>query len=261
MPQGRIEQFKWDASTVYPNTSRIVQVYVPQQYTPGEPAALMVFQDGQLYLDPDLDMRASIVFDNLIHEGSIPVTVGVFVDPGQPGNRNKEYDPADDRYSTFLLTEIIPAVRERLGITITGDPEKWAICGGSSGGNCAFTAAWHRPDRFRRVLAFVGSFAQIPGGNPYPDLIQRGPQKPLRVLLQANRWDLNFDQPDDNWYSNNLLVAAALAERGYDHRLILGDGGHSPNHGGVILPEALRWLWRPSPDGNAYTTNLHEDDL
>jgi len=39
-------------------------------------------------------------------------------------------------------------------------------------------------------------------------------------------------------------VAAALAEAGYDHRLVLGDGGHDANHGGAILPDALRWLWR-----------------
>ena len=203
----------------------------------------MVFQDGKLYLDPGSDMRAGIVFDNLIHAGDIPVMIGVFVEPGQPENRNAEYDPADDRYVSFLLTEVILAVKERY--TITDDPHLWAVCGGSSGGNCAFTAAWERPDRFHKVLTFVASFAQIPGGNPYPNLIRSEETRPLRVFLQANRYDLNFDQIDRNWYSNNLLVAAALAERGYDHRLELGDGGHNPNHGGVLLPDALRWLWRP----------------
>ena len=166
VPEGRVERFVWDDSVAYPGTSRTVQVYVPAQYTPAEPAALMVFQDGTLYLDADLDMRAGVVFDNLVHDGSMPVTIGVFVDPGRPGNRNAEYDPADGRYADLLLTEIVPAVRERLGLVITDDPDRWAICGGSSGGNCAFTAAWERPDRFRRVLTFVASFAQIPGGNP-----------------------------------------------------------------------------------------------
>lgn len=245
IPRGRIERFTWDASSLYPGTTRTVHVFVPAQYDPAEPAALIVFQDGGLYLDPGLDMRAGSVFDNLIAEGAMPVTIGVFVDPGQPGNRNAEYDPADSRYGEFLLHEILPAVRERFGLAITDDPDQRAICGGSSGGNCAFTVAWEHPDAFRRVLAFVASFAQIPGGNPYPSLIRSTPAKPLRVFLQANRFDLNHDEPELNWYSNNLLVDAALAERGYDHRLVLGDGGHSPNHGGVILPEALRWLWRP----------------
>ncbi|WP_281266439.1 alpha/beta hydrolase-fold protein [Curtobacterium sp. 9128] len=244
IPRGRIERFTWDASSVYPGTTRTVHVFVPAQYDPAEPAALMVFQDGGLYLDPGLDMRAGTVFDNLIAEGAMPVTIGVFVDPGQPGNRNAEYDPADSRYGEFLLREILPAVRERFGLAITDDPDQRAICGGSSGGNCAFTVAWEHPDSFRRVLTFVASFAQIPGGNPYPSLIRSTPAKPLRVFLQANRFDLNHDEPELNWYSNNLLVDAALAERAYDHRLVLGDGGHSPNHGGVILPDALRWLWR-----------------
>lgn len=244
VPRGRIEGFTWNDSAVFPGTTRTVQVYIPAQYSGDEPAALMVFQDGQMYLDPDLEMRAGIVFDNLIHDGSMPTSIGVFVDPGQPGNRNAEYDPADDRYAEFLTAEIVPAVRDHLGLNITEDPDRRAICGGSSGGNCAFTVAWERPDRFGLVLGFVSSFAQIPGGNPYPELIRRTAPKPLRVFLQENRWDLNFDQAELNWYSNNLLVAAALAENGYDHRIELGDGAHNANHGGVILPDALRWLWR-----------------
>jgi enterochelin esterase-like enzyme len=127
---------------------------------------------------------------------------------------------------------------------IADDPDQWGIAGGSSGGSCAFTAAWMRPDRFRRVLSLLGSFAQIDGGNPYPDLIRRTPRKPLRVFLQAATRDLGWDAPDLNWFSANLKVSAALAEVGYDLRLVLGDGGHDTNHGGAILPDALRWLWR-----------------
>jgi enterochelin esterase-like enzyme len=147
-----------------------------------------------------------------------------------------------DAYATFLLTEILPRVRERYAIT--DDPERWAIAGGSSGGSCAFTVAWTRPDRFRRVLSFLGSFAQLEGGNRYPELIRETPRKPLRVFLQAATRDLNWDAPERNWLSANLQVAAALAERGYDFRLVLGDGDHDPNHAGAILPDALRWLWR-----------------
>jgi enterochelin esterase family protein len=202
----------------------------------------MVFQDGHLYLDPEGEIRGSIVFDNLIHRGEMPVTVGVFVDPGQPDNRNTEYDAFSDTYASFLLTEILPTVQERF--LVTDDPDRWAIGGGSSGGSCALTVSWTRPDRFRRVLSFLGSFAQIQGGNPYPKLIQKTPKKPLRVFLQAATRDLNWDAAELNWFSANLRVAAALAERGYDLRLVLGDGGHSTNHGGAILPDALRWLWR-----------------
>jgi enterochelin esterase-like enzyme len=242
VPRGTILDHEWSASRVFPGTSRRYWVYVPAHYTASGPASLMVFQDGHLYLDPEGEMRVPVVFDNLIHRGEMPETIGVFVDPGEPENRNLEYDTFRDAYATFLLTEILPSVRDRYHVT--ADPDQWAIGGGSSGGSCAFTVAWTRPDRFRRVLSFLGSFAQIRGGNRYPELIRDTPKKPLRVFLQAATRDLNWDAAELNWFSANLRVAAALAERGYDLRLVLGDGGHDPNHGGAILPDALRWLWR-----------------
>ena len=242
VPRGTILDYEWTESRVFPGTSRRYWVYVPAQYTGSEPASLMVFQDGRRYLDPEDEMRVPVVLDNLIHRGEIPVTIGVFVDPGEPANRNLEYDTFSDAYATFLLTEILPNVRDRY--RITDDPDQWAVGGGSSGGSCAFTVAWTRPDRFRRVLSFLGSFAQLQGGNRYPELIHATPKKPLRVFLQAATRDLNWDAAEHNWFSANLRVAAALAERGYDLRLVLGDGGHDTNHCGVILPDALRWLWR-----------------
>jgi enterochelin esterase family protein len=242
VPRGAVEEHAWRESRVFPGTTRRYWVYVPAQHVEAEPASLMVFQDGRLYLDPEADMRAGVVLDNLIHRGELPVTIGVFVDPGEPGNRNVEYDAFSDAYATFLLEEILPAVRGRH--RIADDPDRWAICGGSSGGSCAFTAAWMRPDRFRRVVSFLGSFAQLEGGNRYPELILETPRKPLRVFLQAATRDLNRDAADRNWLSANLRVAAALAERGYDFRLVVGDGGHDMNHCGAILPDALRWLWR-----------------
>jgi len=213
-------------------------VYVPAQYRSSVPASLMVFQDGWLYLDPEGEIRAGLVFDDLIDRGEMPVTVGVFVDPED--DRNAEYDTFSDAYATFLLTEILPEVRDAYGIT--DDPEQWAI-GGSSGGSCAFTVAWLRPDRFRRVFSSLGSFAQIPGGNPYPELIENTPPKPLRTFLHAAMHDLNRG-PGRNWLSENLRVAVALSDRGYDFRLVVGEGGHELSHTGSILPDALRWLWR-----------------
>jgi enterochelin esterase-like enzyme len=242
VPGGTIVEHEWNESRVFPGTSRRYWVYVPAGYTGAEPASLLVFQDGRLNLDPEGEMRVPVVFDNLIHRGEMPVTIGVFVDPGEPGNRNVEYDAFGDAYVTFLLTEILPAVQERYAIT--DDPEQWAIGGVSSGGSCALTAAWMRPDRFRRVLSFLGSYAQLEGGDRYPELIRDTPAKPLRVFLQAATRDLNWNAAELNWLAANLRVAAALAEGGYDVRLVLGDGGHDANHGGAILPDALRWLWR-----------------
>ena len=251
-PVGTITEFTWSESAAYPGTARKFWVYVPAQYDPLEPASLIVFQDGEGYVDPLDEIRATTVLDNLINRGDLPVTIGVFVDPGssQDGERaadrrqrNVEYDPFDTRYVDFLREEIIPEVTRRW--SITDDPDRWAICGFSSGGNCAFTAAWLRPDTFRRVLCFLPSFAQMPEGNPYPALIPRTPRKPLRVFIQAAHRDLGWNEPESNWLANNLRVAAALAEAEYDFRLVLGDGSHSPNHCGVLLPDALRWVFRP----------------
>lgn len=244
--RGELHEYEWSTSQVFPETHRRYWVYVPAQYSDSEPASLMVVQDAEWYLDLERETRAPIVLDNLIHRGEIPVTIGVFVAPGEPGRRNLEYDAFSDAYATFLLTEIIPAVRSRY--TITDDANRWAIGGGSSGGSCAFTAAWMRPDRFRRIWSFNGSFAQLHGGNHYPRLILETAKKPLRIFLHGATRDLNWNAPQRNWLSENLRVAAALAERGYDLRFVLGDGGHDGNHSGVIFPDVLRWLWRADPE-------------
>ena len=231
VPRGTVHEY---------GAERRYYVYVPAQYKGSEPASLMVFQDAAWYLDLEFEARAPVVLDNLIHRGEMPVTIGVFVAPSE--NRNAEYDAFSDAYATLLLTEIIPAVRSRYAIT--DDPDQWAIGGGSSGGVCAFTAAWIRPDRFRRVLSFVGAFAQLDGGNRYPELIRKTQRKPLRIFLHTVARDLNWNAPKHNFFSENLRVAAALAERNYDFRFVVGDGGHDGNHDGVTLPDALRWLWR-----------------
>jgi enterochelin esterase-like enzyme len=259
VPVGHVESWTWADSTVYPGTTRTVWTYVPAQYDPDRSAAPMIFNDGWWYLDPDGEVRGAIVLDNLVHRGAIPVTIGVFVDPGvlvdpatgaRTKNRNAEYDAFDDRYATFLLEEIVPQVSRRYALT--DDPGQWGVCGGSSGGNAAFTVAWMRPDRIRRAICFLSSFTQMPGGNPYPELIPVTDPKPLRIFLQAGHRDLHWNGPRMNWLAHNLRVAAALVEAGYDAHLVLGDGGHSPNHGGVLLPDALRWSLRADQDDAAH---------
>jgi enterochelin esterase family protein len=247
VPTGQLVEFDWNTSTVYPGTTRKFWVYVPAQYDPPEPASLLVVQDAIWHMDPGGRVRGPVVLDNLIHRGDIPITIAVFVEPGifegaeEPKNRNEEYDAFDDRYVSFLLDEILPQVTGRY--TITDDAERWAICGGSSGGNCSFTAAWLRPDRFRRVICFNSSFPQMPHGNPYPQLIPTVPRKPLRIFMAASHRDLQWNEPERNWLSSNLRVATALAESGYDVRLVLGDGRHAGNHAGVLFPDALRWAF------------------
>jgi len=198
-----------------------------------------------------------VVFDNLIAAGELPVMIGIFLNPGwftekfdEPqkwkapqgvgSNRSVEYDTLDAKYAEFLEKEILPEVGKEY--RLTADPGQRAICGMSSGGICAFTVAWERPDLFRKVLSHIGSFTNIRGGHAYPSLVRKTERKPLRVFLQDGSNDL--DNEHGNWPLANQEMAAALKFSGYDHEFVFGEGAHNGNHGGAIFPESVRWLWR-----------------
>ncbi|HQU45810.1 MAG TPA: alpha/beta hydrolase-fold protein, partial [Pirellulales bacterium] len=190
------------------------------------------------------------VFDNLIFGGDMPVTIGLFINPGafppkEPNgqaksNRSFEYDTLSDQYARFLLEEMLPELAK--SYKLADDASARAICGISSGGICAFTVAWQRPDAFSKVLSHVGSFTNIRGGHVYPALIRQTEKKPVRVFLQDGSGDL--DNKFGNWPLANQQMAAALKFAGYDYQFVYGDGGHNGKHGGAILPDSLRWLWR-----------------
>lgn len=251
VPQGRLEKFEWKTSMVFPETVRDVTVYLPADFKPGEETCLMVWQDGSRHVDPTGSMRASVVFDNLIHKKEMPRTVGVFIDPGRKpkqkqgdkaGNRSLEYDSLGDAYARFLIDEILPEVEKRYQTKFRAQPEARAIAGGSSGGICSFTVAWERPDKFRKVLCWVGTFVDIRGGHHYPYLVRITERKPIRVYLLDGENDL--DNKFGNWPLANKQMAAALKYMNYDFRIdwtqcFHGSKGMAPN-----LPDALRWLWR-----------------
>ncbi|MCJ1712929.1 alpha/beta hydrolase [Microbacterium sp. M1A1_1b] len=247
---GTVERISIGSSERFPGTTRTVWVHRTAGHRADEPSAVMFFNDGWWYLDPDSDVRGGVVLDNLAARGDVPQMIGVFVDPGvievdglPTKHRNAEYDAFDDTYAGFLLQEVLPIVQTRFAVS--DDPMMRGICGGSSGGNAAVTAAWCRPDGIGRVIAFNPSFAQMPDGNPFPTLLASEPRRQTRIVLHAAHRDLHWNEPEGNWFAESLETAASLARAGYDFRLVLGDGGHSPNHGGVLLPDALRWLWRP----------------
>ncbi len=253
VPQGNLTHYT-HISTIFPSTCREYWVYVPQQYDPTTPAAVMVFQDGQAYVREDGEFRVPIVFDNLIHAGTMPVTIGIFINPGHIGdeiptrtgsasNRSYEYDSLSDQYARFLLEELLPTVGAQW--KLSDDPDQRAICGLSSGAICAFTVAWERPDAFRKVLSHIGSFTDIRGGHVYPSRIRKEAPRPIRIFLQDGEADL--DNQSGNWWLANLDMVAAFKYRGYDYTFAPGSGAHNGEHGGAILPDSLRWLWRPLP--------------
>jgi enterochelin esterase family protein len=138
---------------------------------------------------------------------------------------------------------MIPQVEK--DYAITKSPDGHAIVGMSSGGICAFNAAWERPDYFSKVISHCGSFTNIRGGNAYPSRIRSTEAKPIRVFLQTGSNDL--DNERGNWPIANQDMAAALKFRKYDFQFVFGEGAHSSKHGGSIFPETLRWLWRDYP--------------
>jgi enterochelin esterase-like enzyme len=252
VPKGEVVQFRVK-SEIFDKTERDVWVYIPKQYE-GKPACVMVFQDGGGYVNPKGSYRATIVMDNLIHKKEIPLMIGIFIEPGSfdikggkngaPDRKNRpfEYDTLSDQYVKFLEKEILPLVAEKFKLNLRKDAAGRGICGASSGGICAFTAAWERPDLFGKVLSHIGSFTNIRGGDRYPGIIRKAPKKDIRVFLQDGTNDL--DNAAGNWYLANKQMEAALKFKGYDYRAEFGDGGHTGKHGGAILPDSMRWLWR-----------------
>lgn len=254
IPHGALTQHSFNSSRLYPGTIREYWVYVPAQYDSSKPACLMVFQDGGGYAKPDGPWRVPVVFDNLIHDGAMPPTIAVFVNPGvlpalKPSqqdrfNRSFEYDALGPRYVRFLLEELLPEALK--GLNVSSRPDDRAIAGASSGGIAAFNAAFERPDSFHRVLSFIGSFTDLRGGDILSSLIRKTEPVPLRVFLQDGSADLNIYA--GNWVLANQSLLSALEFSGYDVKYTLGSEGHNSKHGASILPDALRWLWRDYPN-------------
>lgn len=255
VPQGRVVDGEFVSDGVFKGTHRRYSVYIPAGYQAGTEAALMVFQDGHAFVGENGNYRVPIVFDNLIHDGDMPPTIAVMVDPGNNGplpeqrgwnkgtnNRSVEYDTVSGEYGRFLIEDFLPEIQRRHDVKFTANPQQRAICGDSSGGIAAFGVAWHHPDQFRKAISHIGSFVNIRGGHNYPTMIRKQDRRPLRVLIQDGENDL--DNIHGNWPLANRQMAAALKFAEYDHKVIFGQGAHNGKHSGTIFPDELRWLWR-----------------
>ncbi len=255
VPKGKVSKFTFDRSTIFPGTTRSVSVYVPAQYDGTKPACLMVFQDGGGFANETGGSRVPVVFDNLIADGSMPVTIAIFVDPGITPNltpdqmgryhRSLEYDGLGDKYARFLIEEVIPEVEKQYKLKISTNPDDRGLLGSSSGGIASFVAAWERPDSFHRVGSFIGSFAALRGGDTLSGMIRKFEPKPLRIFMQDGSNDQNIY--GGWWYQENQSVAASLEYAGYDVKFVVGTEGHSGRQGSAMLPDVMRWLWRDYP--------------
>jgi len=265
VPKGAVEEFAWKESKVYPGTERQCWIYLPAAFDKEKEYPLIVFQDGGGAQNPKGQFRSTIVLDNLIHKGEVPAMVALFINPGtipaatpagkSRSTRSFEYDTPDGVYAKFLIDEMLPEVAKRAKISPL--PENRAVVGISSGGICAFSAAWFRPDAFRKVITGIGSFTNIRAGIWFPSAIRKTERKPIRVFLQEGEKDL--DNVHGNWPLANHDMVAALAFAGYDQKAVFGTDGHGGKHLGAILPDALRWLWRKDEPLPAPTPEVKGD--
>ncbi len=261
-------------SQVFEGTQHTYWVYVPAQYNSQQPCSLMIFNDGHAFLKEDGSARTTNVIDNLVHRREIPVMIAVFINPGrrpeQPEpnarewgdrttNRPEEYNSLDDRYARVITEELMPELYAKYNIS--KEANEHAIGGCSSGAIAAFTVAWERPDQFSKVLSTVGSFTNIRGGHRYPDLIREHDKKPIRIFLQdglndnrGRRRNGEYDETWD-WFLQNVRMVDALEAKGYDVNYSWSIGQHGLKHGGVLLPEMMRWLWRDHP----VSTDVNDD--
>lgn len=254
VPKGEILKFNFENSKIFPGTTREVTIYVPAQYRADKPACVYVNQDG-------VQWNAPTVFDNLIHQKEMPITIGVFVMHGRVKavnpdvaldrfNRSYEYDGLGDNYARFLLEELLPEVEKQKtsdgrAIVLSKLGNDRAIGGASSGAVCAFTAAWEHPEAFSKVFSAIGTYVGLRGANEYPTLIRKHEPKPISVFLQDGTNDLNIYGGD--WWKANEAMERALIFSGYEVNHVWGEGGHNGKHGTAIFPEAMRWLWKDYP--------------
>jgi enterochelin esterase family protein len=288
VPQGKLSERHVNVSKIYDGMKSDYWVYVPAQYDPKVPAALMVFTDGQSYTRREGNLQALNVFDNLIAAHKMPVTIFVMTSPGDvtdsPGTptyqfvshfaaeqhrtlkdamRSTEYDTVSDRYAHFLVDELLPEALA--GLNVRTDAYSRAISGSSSGGICAFNVAWQMPNQFSRVQSWIGSFTAIQwherpdvtaGGQDFPDMVLRGPKHNIRVWSQDGANDQEKDH--GSWPLDNIRMANAFHLTDYDFHFSFGKGTHNPAQGEAEMPESMAWLWRDYDP--AKTVQTYEQD-
>lgn len=261
VPHGKYSEAKTLPSAVFPGYQHTYWVYVPAQYDPSIPTAVMIFNDGQAMKAEPGDVQAHYVLDNLIWRREIPVMLGVFINPARRPDqpepnprewgdrttlRGDEYNPPNDKYPRVITEELMPALKKEYNIS--PDPDLHAIMGASSGGCAAFAVAWFRPNDFRKVITFVGSYTDIRGEYVYPELVAESEKKPIRIFLQDGRNDNRRPNSLKNdWFYQNVRLMKALTAKGYDLNYAWGIGNHGQKQGGAIFPEMMRWLWRDQP--------------
>ena len=270
--------FRGDDKTLDPTKglrkARNIYVYVPAQYKDGAEAPFLVIHDG-----PGQLRAVSNALDNLTistdPDRKLPAFIAIAVqnggDDSKGSQRGLEYDTMSDREARFINDEVLPAVLKNKeiraaypNIAFTDNPWGRGVMGGSSGGAAALTMGWFRPDLFRRIITYSGTFVDqqdddAPEEKKYPlgaweyhssmNLIGNSEKKPLRIFTHVSENDngANLDEASyHNWVMANERTAAVLKEKGYDYRYLyaLGAGHTDRRVYAHTLADTLVWMWR-----------------
>ena len=251
VPRGKVSDKLTIVSKIYDGMKSDYWVYASPGVDPAVPAALMVWQDGQGLIGEYSRSRLFTVTENLVAQKLLPPIVHVMISPGQLDGRamrSIEYDTVSDRYPRFLMEEVLPEVEKTYKLRPDGYSR--AIAGESSGGICAFNAAWLMPDKFSRVHSAVGSFTSIQwrpqdkleGGNVYPFKVRKEPKRNIRIWMSDGADDLENNH--GSWPMQNIQMANSLKLMDYDFHFRFGSAAHGGAQAGLDLPESLTWLWR-----------------
>ncbi|HWB84641.1 MAG TPA: alpha/beta hydrolase-fold protein [Bryobacteraceae bacterium] len=270
VPQGKLTGPIEFASKIYPDMKANVWYYVPAQYDGSTPLAVQIWGDGQMYVERPGNYHVLDTLDNLTAKKRVPPMVNIFIQPGMAGERRMrsiEYDSVNDTYARYLLEEILPEIGTH--VKLRQDGYSRAMVGESSGGICAFNAAWFKPDQFSRVLSWIGSFADLHrtpgephGGYVYPLRARQEEKRNIRVWLQDGAEDQENPRAG-SWPLANIELANSLKMKGYDYHFTFGFGTHNQSQGAAQLPESLPWLWRdydPAKTSQEFVQDAAEKD-
>ena len=245
---GEIKTFQFTTSQVFPGTVRDVTVFIPKQYDAAKPACVYVKTDGY-------NPREKVMMETMIATKEMPVTVGVFVRPGDlpapvkgaMGRRNRcfEYDGVGDNTVRFLVDELLPFVAKECNLNLSKSGNDRCMSGGSSGGISAFNTAWERPEEFSRVYAASGSFVAFRGGHEFPTLVRKFEAKPIRAFLTTGTHDMENCAGD--WFLIDQEMDKALKFAGYDYIFRIINGGHVAGYM-ENYREAMAYLWKGWPE-------------
>jgi len=287
-PKGKTFEFSMPLaeSKIFPGTDatlaarkevrkeRKIVVYVPAAYKDGDKAPILVMHDGPSRLN-----LVRNALDNLTiakdPQRRLPAFVAIAVqnggNDGKGSERGLEYDTMSDRLARFIHEEVLPAVlsHEPLktaypNIAFTDNPWGRGVMGCSSGGAAALSMGWFRPDLFRRLITYSGTFVDQQDDDAaeeadYPlgaweyhssmKLIETSDKKPLRIFTHVSENDNRSKDPEEtyhNWVMANKRTAAALKAQGYDYRFVYSKATRhcDPKVYEQTLADTLVWMWR-----------------